>query len=253
MCLEALFAAAVTIFPADATRVLYEPYVRPDRSLTAPCGVEFGEIDDFRARVDRVAARRSLGLDPERRILLALGIAEPRKGNAVLARAWSMVHKHHPDAHLHMVGARDTPYCKAISRYIDAAGIAGSCTFAPPTTHALRWHESADFFVLPSDVESAPIALAEAMAFQTPAVATRVFGVPELITDGLNGILFEPNDVADLAATLDAVLRMDPRQLQAIGARGAVRVREHHDPERFVECLANVLQLIVEERDAATV
>ena len=250
-CLEALFAAAATIFPADATRVLYEPYVRPDRALTAPCGVEFGEIDDFRSRVDRVAARRSIGLDPERRVLLALGIAEPRKGNAVLARAWSIVSKRHPDAHLHMVGARETPYCNAVSRYIEAAGIADSCIFSPPTANALRWHEAADVFVLPSDVESASIALAEAMAFETPAVATRVFGVPELITDGLNGILFEPNDVADLAATLDAVLRMDPRQLRAIGARGAVRVREHHDPERFDERLANVLQSIVEERDAA--
>ena len=199
----------------------------------------------------RVAARRSLGLDPERRVLLALGIAEPRKGNAVLARAWSMVSTRHPDAQLHMVGARETPYCKAVSRYIEAAGIADSCIFSPPTTNALRWHEAADVFVLPSDVESASIALAEAMAFETPAVATRVFGVPELITDGLNGILFEPNDVADLAATLDAVLRMDPRQLRAIGARGAVRVREHHDPERFDERLANVLQSIVEERDAA--
>jgi D-inositol-3-phosphate glycosyltransferase len=249
-CLEALFSAAATIFPADATRTLYEPYVRGERSLTAPCGVEFGQIDEFRSSADPAAARRSLGLDPDRRVLLALGIAEPRKGNAVLARAWAMVSPDHPDASLHMVGARETPYCEAISRYIEAAGISDSCAFEPPTMDPLSWHAAADLFVLASDVESAPIALAEAMAFGTPAVATRVFGVPELISDGLDGILFEPNDVADLAATLDAVLRMDADHLRAMGSRGARRVREHHDPERFAERLGEVLQSIVRERDA---
>ena len=252
-CLEALFSAAATIFPANATRVLYEPYVRAERSLTAPCGVEFSQIDEVRSRVDPVAARDSLGLDPDRRVVLSLGIAEPRKGNAVLARAWAMISSEHPDAGLYMVGARDTPYCKAIRRYINAAGIADSCALEPPTIEPLSWHAAADIFALASDVESAPIALAEAMAFETPAVATRVFGVPELISDGLDGVLFEPNDVADLAATLDAVLRMDRDQLRAIGARGARRVREHHDPERFIERLGEVLEAIVAEREASPV
>ena len=248
-CLEALLAARATIFPANATRRLFEPYVRSEFSLTAPCGVEFDQIDEYRSRVEPAAARRSLGLDPDRRVLLALGIAEPRKGNAVLARAWAMISSSHPDASLYMVGARETPYCEAIGRYIEAAGISESCAFEGPTMDPLSWHAAADVFVLASDVESAPIALAEAMAFETPAVATRVFGVPELISDGLDGVLFEPNDVADLAATLDAVLNMDPDHLRSLGSRGARRVREHHDPDRFVERLGEVLQAIVHERD----
>jgi D-inositol-3-phosphate glycosyltransferase len=251
-CLEALHFARATIFPANATRRLFEPYVRNEGSLTAPCGVEFDQIDEYRSRVDPAAARRSLGLDPDRRVLLALGIAEPRKGNAVLARAWAMICQSHPDASLYMVGARDTPYCEAISRYIEVAGISESCVFEGPTMDPLSWHAAADLFVLASDVESAPIALAEAMAFETPAVATRVFGVPELISDGLDGILFEPNDVADLATTLDAVLRMDPDHLRALGARGARRVREHHDPDRFVDRLGEVLQEIARERAPAS-
>jgi glycosyltransferase involved in cell wall biosynthesis len=250
-CLEALASARATIFPADATRRLFEPYVRGERSLTAPGGVELDQIDEYRSRVDPATARRSLGLDPDRRVLLSLGIAEPRKGNAVLARAWAMISSRHPDASLYMVGARETPYCEAIRRYIEAAGISESCAFEGPTMDPLSWHAAADMFVLASDVESAPIALAEAMAFETPVVATRVFGVPELISDGLDGILFEPNDVADLARTLNAVLRMDRDQLRAIGVRGARRVREHHDPDRFVERLGEVLEAIAAERARA--
>lgn len=250
-CLTALFSAAATIFPAEATRALYEPYVRAERSLAVPCGVEFAEIDRYRAEVEPATARRRLGLDPEARVLLALGIVEPRKGNAVLARAWREVAPRHPDTRLHMVGVRDTPYCEALRRYVDAAGIADSCRLEPPTMDPMDWHAAADLFVLSSDVESAPIALAEAMAFGTPALATRVFGVPELITDGLDGVLFEPNDVADLAGTLDAVLGMDPDHLHAIGARGAARAREHHDPDRFLEGLSEVLRSIANERDPA--
>jgi L-malate glycosyltransferase len=64
---------------------------------------------------------------------------------------------------------------------------------------------------MPSEMESFGLAALEAMACQTPAIATRVGGVPELIEDGVNGMLFPVGDVEAMAAASVALLR-DPEQ-----------------------------------------
>jgi N-acetyl-alpha-D-glucosaminyl L-malate synthase BshA len=58
----------------------------------------------------------------------------------------------------------------------------------------------ADLMLMPSEMESFGLAALEAMACQTPAIATRVGGVPELITDGVDGLLFPVGDVEAMAA-----------------------------------------------------
>ena len=65
----------------------------------------------------------------------------------------------------------------------------------------------ADLMLMPSEMESFGLAALEAMACQTPAVATRVGGVPELITDGENGLLFAVGDVDGMAEASVALLR----------------------------------------------
>jgi len=64
----------------------------------------------------------------------------------------------------------------------------------------------ADLMLMPSEMESFGLAALEAMACQTPAIATRVGGVPELITDGVDGLLFSVGDVEAMAATSIALL-----------------------------------------------
>jgi glycosyltransferase involved in cell wall biosynthesis len=63
-----------------------------------------------------------------------------------------------------------------------------------------------DVFVLPSLLEGQPLALVEAMAYGCPIVATAVGGVPELIQDGINGLLCGPGDSKSLAACISRLL-----------------------------------------------
>lgn len=76
----------------------------------------------------------------------------------------------------------------------------------------LELFASADAAVLPSSWENFPHAVVEALAVGTPVIATRVGGVPEVVEDGVNGLLVPPNDVDGFAAALqrfatDAALR----------------------------------------------
>ena len=73
----------------------------------------------------------------------------------------------------------------------------------------------ADLMLMPSEMESFGLAALEAMACQTPAIATRVGGVPELITDGVDGLLFPVGDVDAMAAASVALLN-DPERHQAM-------------------------------------
>jgi glycosyltransferase involved in cell wall biosynthesis len=79
--------------------------------------------------------------------------------------------------------------------------------------------------VLPSAWENLPHAAVEALAVGTPVVATAVGGVPEVVVDGVNGLLVPPNDPAAFATAMKAVLsdaalreRLSAGALRSVGA-----------------------------------
>ena len=73
----------------------------------------------------------------------------------------------------------------------------------------------ADLMLMPSEMESFGLAALEAMACSVPTIATQVGGVPELITDGVNGMLFPVGDVEAMSGAAIALLR-DEKQLAAM-------------------------------------
>jgi D-inositol-3-phosphate glycosyltransferase len=239
---NALASADATIFAAEATRRLFEPYVDPGGAVTLPYGVELADLDDFRADFDVERERRARGLRAEAKIVLCLAILGPRKAQALLTQAFATIADDHPDAELLLVGETPGPYSDAIREYVAAMSLSSRVRTVAATPDAYAWHLLADVFALASDIESMPISLLEAMAFEKPALASRVFGVPELIEEGRTGFMFEPNDVGGLASALDRVLRMDPAQLHSVARAGAEHVRERHDPDRYGDRLAHLLR-----------
>ena len=91
----------------------------------------------------------------------------------------------------------------------------------------------ADLFLLPSSLESFGLAALEAMACEVPVVASRVGGLPEVIEDGLTGILHAPEDVDAMAASAVELL-LDPRRHRAIAVAARQRVCERFCADRIV-------------------
>ena len=87
-------------------------------------------------------------------------------------------------------------------------------------------YRRADAFVLASFAEGLPGVLMEAMAMEIPCVSTWITGVPELIRDGVDGLLVAPSDAAGMASAVARLIDQPELRLR-IGQAGRQRVTEH--------------------------
>ena len=94
-------------------------------------------------------------------------------------------------------------------------------------------------FALASFAEGIPVVLMEAMASGLPCVTTHITGIPELIRNGIDGLLVTPSDAQELADTL-ALLMDDPELRRELGEAGRARVSEHYDLQRNVDRLGRI-------------
>jgi glycosyltransferase involved in cell wall biosynthesis len=101
-----------------------------------------------------------------------------------------------------------------------------------------------DVYVLPSLNEGLPMGMLEAMSWQLPVLTTPVGGIPELVVDGVNGLLVPPTDLASLTAAM-ARLARDEALRESLGRAGRESVRPL-GIEGYVERLSAILHRAVE-------
>ncbi len=107
--------------------------------------------------------------------------------------------------------------------------------------------KSFDIFVLPSLSEGLSSAILEAMAASLPIVATQVGGIPELISDGDNGLLVPPADPAALARAIQR-LAENPHESLLMGQRGRLRIEERFTLERKILETEQLCALLLNRR-----
>jgi glycogen(starch) synthase len=127
----------------------------------------------------------------------------------------------------HLVLAGDGPERRRLEDLGRRLGLSGRVTFLGFVDHdrvpaLLR---GADVLVMPSRYEELGTAVVEAMHSGVPVVATRTGGIPDVIQDGVSGLLVEPGDVDGLAGAVDRMLA-DPAQRRRWGERGRHRVAD---------------------------
>jgi len=108
-----------------------------------------------------------------------------------------------------------------------------------------EWLEAADALVLASDIESLPRVVLEAMAFETSIVATRIFGLAELLEDGRTAHLCEPRDADALAAALDRALSAPEEEREAMTEAASSLVWERHHPDDYARAFEALLESVL--------
>jgi glycosyltransferase involved in cell wall biosynthesis len=156
-------------------------------------------------------------------ILYLGGFDNPVKGGAVLVQALPELLERCPPARVLLAGPGEGPD--------DLPEGARWCGWLDEEAKD-RAFRSADLFAMPSLSEGLPVALLEAMARGLPIVVSRVGGVPEIATDGVDALLVEPGDAAELASRL-ADLVEDPERRRQLGEAAVRRVERLSDDEVY--------------------
>jgi glycosyltransferase involved in cell wall biosynthesis len=145
------------------------------------------------------------GMEPGSQIVGVVARLEPEKGHPTLLEAWPAVLRAVPDAYLLIVGEgsrRDALEAQARSlRIAHRVVFTGRRDDVPAVTAAL------DVAVLPSYREAQGMVILEAMALSRPVVASNVGGIPEMIEDGVTGLLVPPHDADTLARAIVRLLK----------------------------------------------
>jgi glycosyltransferase involved in cell wall biosynthesis len=154
----------------------------------------------------RGASRAALGLAEETPVAITVGRLDRLKGVDLQVAAWTQVRRELPDAILLVVG--EGPERASLEHA--AAALAGAVRFLGFREDIDRLLWAADVAVLSSRQEALSLAAVEAMAAGLPVVATDVGGSPEVVRDGVTGLIVPPEDPASLARALITLLGDPP-------------------------------------------
>lgn len=121
-----------------------------------------------------------------------------------------------------------------------ARGVAGRVNFAGERRDVPELLAAADLFVLPSRTEALPNGVLEAMAAGLPVVACRVGGIPELIEEGVTGLLVPPDDPGALAAAIAQIVE-DPIRASAFGSAAKAAADARYSIARMIAGFTDVL------------
>jgi glycosyltransferase involved in cell wall biosynthesis len=235
--------------------------VRRDRYLLERCGVDHDLYNTRRARLITVPSRYAWRLHleagvPEKKLrLVRIGMEAPavlsrasqgdecrftlvghgfwRKGGATLVAAFERLRREHPEARLTIVSHVDP---QALG--VDQTGI--DVIPGLPRADVLEHiYPTTDVYMLPTLAEGYGMSVVEAMAHGLPVIATSIAALPELVEDGITGLLVPPGDVDALFVAMRTLL-CDPALRRAMGIAGRQAFMADHVVEVTNQALAAV-------------
>lgn len=191
-------------------------------------GVDLERFDPTKAHPE--AVREEFGIPAEARVVGHVGMRD-WKGWKELMKAFPAVRADHPQAHLLLVACRTDAQREGVLELAREMGLAGAVTATMERSDMPDVLATCEVVVDPSWAGTGITGtIREAMALGKPVVATAVAGNPELVEDGVSGILVLPRDVPMLAAAVSRLLR-DAELAARLAAAGQERVRQSFSTE----------------------
>jgi L-malate glycosyltransferase len=195
------------------------------------------DVDAGELRKMREDIRRELGIAKSTLAIGSVASLRPVKRHDLLLDAYASTHKHIPNSILLLVGSgSELGRLKTLARQL---GVEDRTKFLGARPDPIRCLAALDIFVLCSDWEGLPLAVLEAMATECAVVATRVGGIPEVVEDGVSGILVDPGDGRHISDAL-RYLAADPLRRRDLGSNAGRVIRERHASDGVMREYANL-------------
>ena len=216
---------------------------RADRITVIPLGLDLEPY--LHAETRRGEFRREMSLSSGARLVGIVGRIFPVKNHALFLESAARIAAAEPAARFVVVG--DGMLRFALEQQARELGIADLVLFTGWRSDLARIYADLDVLVVSSNNEGTPLSAIEAMATSCPVVATRVGGVPDLISDYESGRLVPPRDAEALAgAVLD--LLHHPEMAQAMGRNAMIAARDRFDVKRLVHDVDHLYRELLDEK-----
>jgi glycosyltransferase involved in cell wall biosynthesis len=233
---------SITVSQGVRDYLLKECGLDPARVRVVHNGVDIAAIDAARPGPE---VRRELGLPDGAPVIGLVGRLDHwGKGHRELFEAMALLKDRHPCRALIVGGGRREDEVRQLAASL---GLADAVHFLGQRRDVPDLLKAMDIFVLPSYSEGVSLALLEAMAAGLPVIASRVGGLPEVVTDGDNGLLIPPKDPEALAEAL-ARLLANPALAKKMGENARRHVREHFSLERLGWEINGIYEELVEKK-----
>jgi glycosyltransferase involved in cell wall biosynthesis len=175
--------------------------------------------------------RAELGIPAGARVIGTVSVLRPQKALDVFVRASARLLRERPDLYVLLAG--DGPLRGELTALVESLGVQDRLLMLGYRSDASDVIAALEVAVSSSAFEGSPLAVMEYMESARPIVATRVGGVPDLIEDGVNGLLVDPGDEAALAAAIERMLA-DPEAARRMGEAARDRRRREFTVDLMV-------------------
>jgi len=206
---------------------------------------------DIDALTDAPATSRAellRALPPDSIILLNVARLSPQKGLVYALRALPAIRKRFPSAHLVSVGATTDPrWTEQLEREATELGVKDHFHVMGARRDVTHFLRACDVFIFPSLYEGLGIALIEAMAAGCACVASSAGPIPEVVSDGEDGILVPPADAEAIAAAVCRLLEDEPERLR-LGTAASKTAFSRFQPQQSADALTRIYESVIKRR-----
>ena len=216
-----------------------------ERIIAISLGIDLEVFDP--SRYDVVAARKEFGIPTGKTVVGIIGRLDRQKGQDVLLKAAPSLLQKHSDLHFLLAGEEtrgEVGFKAELINLVDSLKLSSAVQFLPFTKDVPKLLAGIDIVCLTSLSETYGLITLEAMAMQKPVVATHAGGVPEIVEDGVNGLLVAPSDPDQLGQAIERILaNPEAARTMVLNARSAVERKfdAKRQFEKVRECLYEVL------------
>jgi glycosyltransferase involved in cell wall biosynthesis len=193
---------------------------------------------------NRAEVLRACGLPPDSLILLNVARLSPQKGLLYALRALPSIRKRFPSAHLLSVGATTDPrWLEHLEQEATALGVKDHFHVLGGRRDVIDFLRACDVFIFPSLYEGLGIALIEAMAAGCACVASSAGPIPEVVSDGEDGLLVAPGDPEAIAAAVCRLLDDESLRLR-LGTAASKAALSRFQPRQSADALTRIYESV---------